>query len=205
MLPWDESITSHTRKAKRSPIPGKNWIMGRASSSQKSGGPTWTESFAKNEELDWNAWIDVRIPTWLAINQAIGVTAKFVFAVILSFYKQGLPAHMSQDTLAAMVDRKSPKTVRGALQELADWKLIWTEQYKGVGPSNRKTNLYHVVKHPFLAQLAMLVDNGEVPKDLPQFEHLGANKDDRVARGAPQVNLLNTLSIKFVKNNPFNR
>jgi len=161
------------------------------------------DRYEKNKELDWNAWIDVRIPTWLVVNEAIGLTAKLAFGVILSFYKQGLPAKMGQETLAAMTSRQSAKTVRDALKELTDWKLIWIEPNKGSGRGIRKTNLYHVVKRPFLVRLAMMVDKGEVPKDVLKFEHLMANKDEIIARGSTLGELAEYIIDQIGKNNLF--
>ena len=190
------------QEGKEEPDTGKELDYGPGKLIAKKRRADMHESFAKNEELDWNAWIDVRIPTWLAINQAIGVTAKFVFAVILSFYKQGLPAHMSQDTLAAMVDRKSPKTVRGALQELANWKLTGPggpkdrpEQSQNQSVPRRRT--------PVVGATGNAGRQWRSPQGSPAIRASRGQQRRNSSPGRSPGKLAEYLVDQIVKNNPF--
>lgn len=141
------------------------------------------ERYKKGADLGWGAWKEVRIPTWLVVNQAMRKSAKTVFGVLLSFERQGDEVKTSEATLAQMAGLKTPKTVRAAIKELVDWNLIWYDPNVGLGKGNRRTHYYHIVVNPFLARLAMLVEQGQVPYEVLRFRVLAHHQRELSLNG----------------------
>ncbi len=132
--------------------------------------------YKNGADLGWGAWKEVRIPTWLVVNLAIRKSAKTVFGVLLSLKREGDGVKTSEAVLTQMAGLKTPKTVRAAIKELVDWNLIRYSQNAGRGPRNRKTNYYRIVVNPFLARLAMLVEQGQVPYEVLRFRVLAQHQ-----------------------------
>lgn len=162
------------------------------------------ERYKKGADLGWGSWKEVRIPTWLVVNLAIRKSAKTVFGVLLSLKREGDEVRTSEAALAQMAGLKTPKTVRAAIKELVDWNLIRYNQNAGYGGGgNRKTNRYHIVVNPFLARLAMLVEQGQAPYEVLRFRVLAQHQRALNQNGYTLGAVAATVCDQIYNNEPF--
>jgi hypothetical protein len=161
------------------------------------------ERYKRGADLGWSAWKEVRIPTWLVVNQAIRKSAKTVFGVLLSFERQGDGVRTSEAALAQMAGLKTPKTVRAAVKELVDWNLIWYDRDAGYGAGKKRTNYYHIVVNPFLARLAMLVEQGQVPYEVLRFRVLAHHQRELNRNGHTLGAVAAVMCVLIDNNKPF--
>jgi len=161
------------------------------------------ERYKKGADLGWSAWKEVKIPTWLVVNQAVKKSAKTVFGVLLSFERQDDEVRTSEAILAQMAGLKTPKTVRAAIKDLVDWSLIWYDPSVGHGKGNRRTHRYHIVMSPFLARLAMLVEQGQVPYEVLRFRVLAQHQRELSQNGHTLGEVAATICDKVENDEPF--
>ena len=161
------------------------------------------QRYKKGADLGWSAWKEVRIPTWLVVNQAVKKSAKTVFGVLLSFERQDDEVRTSEAILAQMAGLKTPKTVRAAIKDLVDWNLIWYDPSAGHGKGNRKTHYYHIVMSPFLARLAMLVEQGQVPYEVLRFRVLAQHQRELSRNGHTLGEVAAAMCDQIESNEPF--
>jgi hypothetical protein len=161
------------------------------------------ERYKKGADLGWSAWKEVKIPTWLVVNQAVKKSAKTVFGVLLSFERQDDEVRTSEAILAQMAGLKTPKTVRAAIKDLVDWSLIWYDPSAGHGKGNRRTHRYHIIMSPFLARLAMLVEQGQVPYEVLRFRVLAQHQRELSRNGHTLGEVAAAICDKIENDEPF--